>query len=74
MASLCSYAAKLAGQNEAVYGASPIELADLYCRDARIRIRRNFQDIRRNNDKITTSVAKKLLSGRYEWLENEIIK
>lgn len=70
----CSYAASLVNKKDNSYAKSPVELADLFCREARVRIARNFQDVRRNNDKISSAVAKKMLSGEYEWLENEIIK
>lgn len=71
---VCSYAAGLLKQKDAQYGQSPVELADLFCRQARTRISRNFKDVRHNEDKIITAIAKKVLAGGYEWLENEIIR
>lgn len=70
----CSYAASLSKEKTLQYNGSPIELADLFSQAASARIRRNFSDIRSNQDKALTSAAKKVLAGQFEWLENEIIK
>jgi len=70
----CSYAASLVKQKDSHADASPVELADLFCCQARIRIARNFKDVWHNDDKMIKTIAKKLLAGGYEWLENEIIK
>lgn len=64
MSAVCAYA-----ESE-----SAIELADLFCREARTRTFRNFQDIQCNQDKLSRKIAKKVLAGEYEWLENEIIR
>jgi hypothetical protein len=74
MASVCSYATGLARQKIGTEGASPIELADLFCCQARARIAGEFHDVRHNNDKKAAKIAKNILSDRYEWMENEIIK
>ena len=66
MSCVCSYAQ--------AQGSSSLELADLFCLQAKTRIARNFEDIRHNQDKTVHGIAKKLLAGEYEWLENEIIK
>ena len=70
MASACSYAASLVNKKDNAYGKTPVELADLFCREARARVTRNFQDVCRNNDKISTEIGKKMLGSEYEWLEN----
>ena len=62
----CSYAAGL--NKEAV------ELADLFCLEAKARINRNFKDACCNHDKMLNQVARKFMAGHYEWLENEIIR
>lgn len=74
ISSVCSYAASLAKQKGTPSSASPIELAELFCLQAKTRIARNFQDVRHNDDKMISAIAKKFLSGSYEWLENEIIR
>jgi len=74
MASVCSYASGIAGKKVAGEGASPVELADLFCCQAKARIAAQFRSVWNNNDKKANKVAKNILSDRYEWMENEIIK
>jgi len=74
MAGICSYAAGIARKKVAGEGASPIELADLFCCQARVRIAAQFRGVWNNNDKKADRVAKNILSDKYEWMENEIIK
>lgn len=76
ISNVCSYAASLSKQKDAGlnHGNSPVELADLFCRQAKVRIAGNFRDVCFNQDKAAGAIAKKLLNGEYEWLENEIIK
>ena len=74
MSASCSYAATLAKQKGLPTDTSAIELADLFCLQAKTRIARNFQDLRSNNDKTTRAVGKKFMAGGYEWMENGIIK
>jgi len=73
VSAVCSYAATLTRQDGEAGAGSPVELADLFCQEARVRIARHFQDISRNTDRLTSSVAKKILKGEYEWLEKGII-
>ena len=51
-----------------------LELSDLFCRQARNRIAGKFNEVSHNNDKISNAIAKRILRGSYEWLENDIIK
>lgn len=51
-----------------------LELADLFSKQARARIMKNFKEISHNTDRLSNSVAKKALLGDYEWLEDDIIK
>ncbi|MBI4335139.1 MAG: acyl-CoA dehydrogenase family protein [Candidatus Omnitrophica bacterium] len=74
MSSVSSYAAGLIKVGASPSEGTPVELADLFCRQARERIRGNFKGLSRNHDKIISAVSKKILSGKYEWLENGIIK
>ena len=48
---------------------TPIELADLFCRQARERIATNFANFFRSNDKRETRMAGKFLDGKLDWLE-----
>jgi len=49
--------------------ASPFELADLFCRHARRRVRRSFRAVFANDDAATYGVAQDTLAGRFAWLE-----
>lgn len=49
---------------------TPMELADLFCRQAKRRISDSFRRLYRNDDLKTYDVAMKTLGGNYEWLES----
>lgn len=51
----------------------PRELADLFCRQARIRIRAYFAGVCCNTDTADAKVAAKVMENGYEWLEKGII-
>lgn len=65
MATVCARAAMLKkkGQPEAV------ELADLFCVDAKRRVRAIFRRVFDNDDVKTYGVAKDVLAGKHMWLE-----
>ena len=69
MATACARAEMLRkkGQPEAV------ELADLFCRYARRRIRATFRTVFRNEDVRTYAVAGKVLGGKHTWLESGMV-
>jgi len=52
---------------------SPVELADLFCRQARGRVRKQFSGLCHNNDRFTYDLAQKALDSRYSWLEEGIV-
>lgn len=54
--------------------ANILGLADSFCRTARARIEKKFEEVSCNDDKLSNSIAKSVLAGAYEWLENDIIK
>jgi hypothetical protein len=49
------------------------ELADLFCREARQRIRANFRRFYGKNDAALYRVAQQVLAGEHEWLEQGIV-
>jgi alkylation response protein AidB-like acyl-CoA dehydrogenase len=65
MSAACSRAEALRkkGRPEAV------ELADLFCRHARERVRDSFRTVFANDDVRTYGVAQDVLAGKHEWLE-----
>ncbi|HKK92333.1 MAG TPA: acyl-CoA dehydrogenase family protein [Longimicrobiales bacterium] len=48
---------------------TPTELADAFCRQARRRIDDAFRGLYRNDDVNTYDIARKMLEGAFEWLE-----
>jgi hypothetical protein len=72
MAATCSraQAKRRSGTADAERAA---ELADLFCRAARRRIRTLFADLRTNDDLRAGRTARDVLGGRHEWLEDGIL-
>jgi len=52
---------------------TPLELADLFCRQSRLKVENLFEGIRANADPEAYRVARGLLDGRYDWLETGIV-
>ena len=50
-----------------------LELADLFCRQSRLRIERLFEALWSNTDTVDGKAAKRILEGRYAWLEEGIV-
>lgn len=71
MAATCSRAALMVSKNP--NDQSSIELADLFCLDARSRVSRHFQSLFINHDKYAYKIARNALEGKYSWLEDGII-
>ncbi|MDO8666768.1 MAG: acyl-CoA dehydrogenase family protein, partial [Gemmatimonadales bacterium] len=69
MAVTCARADMLArkGQKEA------IELADLFCKDARRRVRAIFRRVFDNDDVATYGVARDVLAGKHMWMEKGLV-
>ncbi|MDO8557912.1 MAG: acyl-CoA dehydrogenase family protein [bacterium] len=70
MAVSCSYAKSL----EAAHGKEPTELADMFCRDARLRIAELFRSLRKNNDDMSYVIGQKILAGGYGFLRKGIVR
>jgi alkylation response protein AidB-like acyl-CoA dehydrogenase len=68
----CVYAQTI-GREHPERAEQAVELADLFCRQARLRIERLFTDLWSNEDDANYAAAQRLLEGRYEWLEHGII-
>ncbi|MBQ27952.1 MAG: DNA polymerase II [Nitrospiraceae bacterium] len=50
-----------------------IKLVDFFCQESRLRLTRNFQGINENNDRRGYRLARQILKGKYEWLEEGIV-
>ena len=73
IAAVCTYAdyLLLKGGKEK---SNAIELADLFCQQARERIEAGFREQQSNHDLKDITVARQLLAREYEWLESGIVK
>ncbi len=70
MSAACSRAMYLYSVNPQNDGA--LELADLFCLQARGRIKKQFSGLFFNRDKYVYDIAQNALDGKYKWLENDI--
>jgi hypothetical protein len=50
-----------------------IELADYFCREARVRVDQSFRELYGSNDDAMRNVAKHVLSGQHTWIERGIV-
>jgi alkylation response protein AidB-like acyl-CoA dehydrogenase len=53
--------------------AQAIELADLFCRNSRRKVRRLFHDLWSNDDAVKNRVAASIMAGRDAWLEAGVL-
>jgi len=70
MAATISYAAMLDKQGQ----KNALELADLFCREARVRIDQTFRTLFDNHDDLQYKVVQKMMKGEYEWLEGSLVQ
>jgi hypothetical protein len=63
MAAACSRAMMMVKQGH----PEAVELADLFCKHARRRIRFSFRRVFNNDDVVTYGIAKNTLAGKYAW-------
>ena len=47
---------------------TPQELADLFCKNAQVRIERNFKAVRKNHNSMYDKVTETLMKGEFGWL------
>ncbi len=73
MAVTCARARWLLNKDPAA-GRHAVELADLFCRQARGRIRTKFKGLWRNEDVETYRVAQQVLKGDHSWLEKGMVE
>ena len=69
MSAACSRAQMLRKSGD----ANAVDLADLFCREARLRIRAHFDNLFGVNDAALYRVSQQVLKGEFEWLERGII-
>ncbi|MBI3324427.1 MAG: acyl-CoA dehydrogenase family protein [Candidatus Omnitrophica bacterium] len=71
MTAACSKATWLVQQHP--NDRSPVELADLFCRQARLRLDGLFQALHRNTDRQAYRLAQDVMDSKYQWLEEGIL-
>jgi alkylation response protein AidB-like acyl-CoA dehydrogenase len=79
MSAACTRAQMLSKTGDANAGgayigaANAIDLADLFCRESRLRIRAHFDNLFGVNDAAIYRLSQQVLRGEFEWLERGII-
>jgi alkylation response protein AidB-like acyl-CoA dehydrogenase len=73
MASTCARARWLLERDRSS-GERAVRLADVFCRQARGRIRSKFAGLWRNEDVPTYKVAQEVLKGEHRWLERGMVE
>jgi len=80
MSAACTRALMLSRTGDANAGgayvgaANAIDLADLFCRESKLRIGAHFDNLFGVNDAAIYRVSQQVLKGEYEWLERGIIE
>jgi alkylation response protein AidB-like acyl-CoA dehydrogenase len=69
MSAAVSYATMLAKKGE----RNALEIADLFCREARTRIDQNFRTLFDNHDDLAYKVVQKMMKGEFQWLEGQLV-
>ena len=72
MAAACARAEMLR-QSPGSDAARAVEMADLFCRQARRRVEDSFHSLFRNDDVRTYRVAQQVLAGEHRWLEQGLV-
>jgi hypothetical protein len=72
IACACVYAETI-GREQPVRRQEAIELADLFCGQARRRADRLFAELFDNDDRTQYRAAQQVLSGRYAWFEEDVL-
>ncbi|PXY27223.1 acyl-CoA dehydrogenase family protein [Prauserella muralis] len=72
MAAACVRAEMLRGE-DAGRGEEAYELADVFCRQSRLRVEGLFEALWNNTDSADRRLAKGVLDGRYSWLEDGVL-
>jgi alkylation response protein AidB-like acyl-CoA dehydrogenase len=70
MAATISYATMLAKQGQ----TNAMDLADVFCHEARKRIDHTFETLFDNYDEKEYRVVQSLMKGEYEWLEGRLVQ
>jgi alkylation response protein AidB-like acyl-CoA dehydrogenase len=69
----CARAQSLQSEGDTARAREALELADYFCREARLRIERHFRGVRRNADGAGYRLAQRVLEGRLEFVEHGVV-
>jgi alkylation response protein AidB-like acyl-CoA dehydrogenase len=72
MSAAVSYATMLAKKGGEAKNA--VDLADVFCREARMRIEANFANLFTDHDDAAYRLVLKLMKGDYDWLRGEVVE
>jgi hypothetical protein len=72
MAASISYATMLAKKGGDTKNA--IDLADLFCKEARQRVEQNFRTLFDNHDEEAYRVVQNLMKGDYDWFQGQLVQ
>ena len=72
MSAAISYAAMLANKRDGRENA--VDLADVFCSEARMRIETNFRQLFDNHDEESYKLVTKMLKGDYDWFRGPMVE
>jgi len=70
MSAAISYATMLQKQGQ----KNAMDLADVFCREARMRIESNFSNLFTDHDEAAYRLVLKLLKGEYDWFKGQMVE
>jgi hypothetical protein len=70
MSAAISYATMLAKQGQ----KNAVDLADVFCREARMRIEANFSNLFTDHDAAAYRLVSNLLKGEYDWFKGKMVE
>jgi len=74
MVTTCARAQAMADEGFAAERPGPVSLAQCFCADARLRIEGWMRELHHHNDEGRTRLARQVLEGGAEWLEEGILR
>jgi hypothetical protein len=73
IAATCARAQSMQSEGDTARAREALELADYFCRAARLRIERHFQGVHHNADRAGYRLAKRVLEGGVEFVEHGVV-
>ncbi|MBI4971581.1 MAG: acyl-CoA dehydrogenase family protein [Candidatus Omnitrophica bacterium] len=73
MAASCAQAELLLKKDPNGEGKKAKELADLFCRQTRISVKHEFDNLFSKNDPLAYHIAQEILAGDFAWMEKDIV-